>query len=96
MTNPKKTSGYDRLWLWFGLSRASFLTLPRVLMHEMTDEWQMRMAELLEEYNATFNPSCLPNTTVRAVRDGKLVKMPYVLKQYRRPDHDSIDAMRIR
>lgn len=38
--------GYDALWGWFGLSRASFLVLPRVLMHEMPDDWQLRMAAL--------------------------------------------------
>jgi len=45
--------GYDKLWSWFGLSYASFLTLPRVMMHEMPDEWQGKMADLLEEWDST-------------------------------------------
>ena len=28
---------------WFGLSYASFLTLPRVLMEAMPEEWQRKM-----------------------------------------------------
>jgi hypothetical protein len=93
-TTPDVTDrpGYDALWLWFGLSYASFLTLPRVLMHEMPDEWQARMAALLAEYDATFDTSELPNTTVRAVREGKLVEMPEFPKKYRRPEYDEIAA----
>lgn len=47
----KNKKGYDALWNWFGLSRSSWLTLPRVLMHEMPDDWQRKMAKLLEEYD---------------------------------------------
>jgi len=43
--------GYDRLWNWFGLSRATFITLPRAMCHEMPDGWQERMAALLEEWD---------------------------------------------
>lgn len=77
--------GHQRLWGWFGLSYASWLTLPRVLMHEMPDEWQDRMAQLLEEYDAAF-PNC-PNlgTMVRATRNGRLTRMPKWLVQYRHP-----------
>lgn len=88
--------GYDALWLWFNLSYASFLTLPRVLMHEMPDEWQRKMANLLEEFDTTFDTSHLPNTTVRCVRDGKLVEMPEFLKSYRHPRYEDIEACRIK
>lgn len=40
MDEPVDCIGENALWLWFGLSRASWLTLPRVLMHEMPDEWR--------------------------------------------------------
>jgi hypothetical protein len=46
--------GYNRLWLWFSISRTGWVTLPRVLIHEMPDDWQDRMAALLEEYDRTF------------------------------------------
>jgi cation transport regulator ChaB len=50
----KNLSGSDRLWLWFSLSYANFLTLPRALMHQMPEEWQDKMAELLEEFDDTY------------------------------------------
>tara|TARA_Y100001951_G_scaffold104787_1_gene117844 strand:- start:50605 stop:50793 length:189 start_codon:yes stop_codon:yes gene_type:complete len=46
--------GKQELWNWFGLSYASFLTIPRVLMHQMSDEWQSEMCRLLQEYDETF------------------------------------------
>lgn len=69
-------SGYARLWGWFGLSRASFLTLPRVLMHEMPDDWQKRMAVLLEEYGETFPNQPDIGTRVQCLRGTKLAKFP--------------------
>lgn len=41
--------GADRLHTWWELSYASYLVLPRSLMQSMPDEWQDRMAALLEE-----------------------------------------------
>lgn len=86
--------GRDRLWSWFGLSRAAFLTLPRVLMHEMPDDWQNRMAALLEEYNATYRNLPPIGSTVRAMRDGRMIPMPEVFANYRHPDRAAIDALR--
>lgn len=87
--------GYEKLWGWFGLSRASFLTLPRTLMHEMPDEWQAKMADLLEEYDATFDRSAFYDCKVMAVgENGKFTSWPEWLLQYRRPDVDRIDAIR--
>lgn len=99
MSNVNKESdvrgeGYQRLWGWFGLSYASFLTLPRVLMHAMPDEWQKKMAALLEEYDDTFDYDSLPNTTVRCTRDGKLVEMPEIIKNYRHPDYIALIKLR--
>ncbi|MEA2935040.1 MAG: hypothetical protein QOD74_1686, partial [Variibacter sp.] len=37
------SAGWEALSRWFGLSRASFAVLPRVLMQQMPDEWQGRM-----------------------------------------------------
>ena len=80
----------QRLWGWFGLSYASFLTLPRVLMHAMPSEWQNRMCDLLEEYDAANpNPPEL-GTRVQVTRDGKMCTMPEWLINYRRPDYAKI------
>ena len=80
-----RQDGYNKLWDWFGLSYASFLTLPRVLMHEMPDEWQGKMADLLYEYDRAFQNLPDLRTEVRVSRDGRLVKMPDWLVQYRHP-----------
>lgn len=87
--------GYEKLWGWFGLSRASWLTLPRVLMHEMPDDWQRRMAQLLEEWDETWDGSELPAPTVSAKNpNGRFTKWPTWLLQYRHPDREAISSIR--
>lgn len=87
-------SGYDALWLWFDLSYASFLTLPRVLMHEMPDEWQQKMADLLEEYENTFPNQPNIGTRVQITQRGKMIKTPSWITNYRHPEYETINAMR--
>lgn len=83
--------GREKLWGWFGLSYAAFLTLPRVLMHEMPDEWQRKMADLLREYDETFpNWPDGQGSRVQLTINGKMVKMPEWLKDYRHPDSAEI------
>lgn len=84
--------GQEDLWAWFQLSYASFLVLPRVLMHEMPDKWQATMAVLLREYDQAY-PFLREDgygTTVRLTRKGKLVKTPPWLIDYRHPDRAAI------
>lgn len=42
-------TGADRLHLWWELSYAQYLTIPRSVMQSMPDEWQDKMAALLNE-----------------------------------------------
>jgi len=92
-----RRDGYQRLWRWFGLSRASFLTLPRVLMHEMPDDWQLRMSALLEEYDATWDRRDLSDCKVLAVTDaGRFARWPDWLVNYRHPNAAQIEAIRAR
>lgn len=44
-----ETPGADKLHLWWELSYAQYLTVPRSVMQSMPDDWQSRMALLLEE-----------------------------------------------
>lgn len=92
-----KISGKERLWNWFGLSHASFLVLPRVLMQEMPDEWQDKMTTLLDEFNNAFT-NLEPNECQFAVRsvnlNGRLVKLPEWLKNYRHPDQERIKEVK--
>lgn len=92
---PIQHEGHNRLWLWFGLSRASFLTMPRVLMHEMPDEWQAKMADLLREYDEAWKSwpeGC--GARVQYTVDGKPARMPRWLQNYRHPDREAIAQLR--
>lgn len=90
-----RMSGEDRLWNWFGLSRASFLTMPRVMMHAMPDDWQMQMAKLCEEWDATWNSEHLPTPAVMA-RDNRNTfrSWPSWVLNYRHPDYRELYNMR--
>lgn len=87
-------NGRDALSCWFNLSYASWLTLPRVLMEAMPDEWQGRMAALLEEYEDAFPSRPNIGTRVQTTMRGKLVTTPAWLINYRRPDLDAISECR--
>lgn len=86
--------GYELLWGWFGLSYASFITIPRVLAHEMPDKWQRQMAKLLEEYDETWNGEELPSPYVSARQDNKFTSWPDWLLNYRHPDRDAIETIK--
>jgi hypothetical protein len=86
--------GYNRLWGWFGLSRDSFLVLPRVLMHDMPDDWQARLAVLLDEWDAAHPHKAGFEFKVMAMREGRLVPMPGWLLRYRQPDRAEIDKLK--
>ncbi len=92
-------SGYNDLWNWFSLSRASFLVLARVLMHEMPDDWQGKMAALLHEFDVAFPNQPEIGCVVRATKPfqpNRLVPMPEALINYRHPDRAAIEEMRHR
>jgi hypothetical protein len=93
--NEIKIEGREKLWLWFELSYASFLTLPRVLMHEMPDEWQGKMADLLNEYSEAFpNQPDIGSRVQITDMSGKLIPCPEWLKNYRHPDQRAVDNLR--
>lgn len=84
--------GRDRLHLWFSLSYASWLVMPRVLMQEMPDEWQDQMAKLLEEWDETWDTSDQPRTIVQGQSsDGKFTKFSKWILNYRHPDKKEIE-----
>lgn len=87
-------SGYNDLWLWFGPSYASWLTIPRVLMHEMPDEWQGKMAALLNEYEEAFPNQPDLGTRVQCTRGGRLTRTPDWMLSYRHPQRNEINKLR--
>ena len=84
----------DAVHAWFGLSYATFLTLPRVLMQEMSDEWQERMVQLLREYEVEFPNQPDIGTRIQITQNGKLIKTPSWLLNYRYPDHETIQSLK--
>lgn len=47
--------GSQPIHTWFELSYAQFLTVPRLVMESMPQEWQWKMAALLTEMDNTFD-----------------------------------------
>lgn len=94
IVNKIKQTGHDLLWNWFGLSYASWLSLPRVLMHEMPDEWQRKMAELLEEWDETWDGDSLPSPIVNARKNNKFTNWPSWIVNYRHPNKEMIETIR--
>jgi len=99
---PSRTSkpvsnrpGYDALWLWFSISRAGWVTLPRVLIHEMPDDWQGKMATLLREYESTFTewPEGL-GSRVQLTDNGSLTSYYNWLHDYRHPAKGKIETLK--
>lgn len=88
--------GYDALWLSFGMSRAAFVALPRVMMHDMPDAWQADMARLLDEWEDTWVNQPNISSRVQIVdADGRLMKTPGWLLNYRHPDREQLAVMRL-
>lgn len=69
-------------------------------MSQMPDEWQGLMAKLLDEYEDTYtNWEALGiegqiGTRVQVTADGKLVKTPVSLLNYRHPDRELIESLK--
>lgn len=86
--------GRDALWSWFGCSRASFITIPRIMAHDMPDDWQQKMCDLLEEYDATFINQPNLGTRVQCTKGGRLCKWPYWILDYRHPDRVELHKLK--
>lgn len=87
--------GRQKLWGMFGLSYASFMVLPRVMMHDMPDKWQKRMAKLLEEFADEYPNFDEPDYLVQSRgENGSFQKIRAWLTDYRFPDHGELDRAR--
>lgn len=83
--------------LMFGLSYASWLCWPRVLMQEMPLEWQIRFVDLATEFRGAFD--WIPDDVTmyvqfRKVEGGSFVRVPRGLCHYRHPDSEFVDSLR--
>jgi hypothetical protein len=80
---------------WFSLTYASWLTIPRVLLEDMPNEWQAKLVELLEEYEERY-PNQPPLGT-RVLVTGKsniAIKTPNWILNYRHPDFNMLAELR--
>lgn len=94
ITDNQIKNGRHKLSCWFGLTYASWLTIPRVMLGNMPDSWQSKLADLLEEYDLTFTNQPDIGTRVQITKDGKLTKAPPWLLNYRRPDCKMLQSMK--
>ena len=74
----------DPIHGWFGLTYASYLVVPRVVLESMPVEWQNKMVKLLNELGERREEFLLDDYTVQ-VRDdrGRFVHDPQ--RNYRHP-----------
>jgi hypothetical protein len=88
--------GNQRLHKWFDSNNSSWLTLPRTLIYSMSDEWQLKMARLLEEYDETYDWSNYNyKTRVQTLKeDGKSIRAPEWLTNYKHLDHEFIETIK--
>lgn len=92
----KRQTGYDRLWNWFSWSRASWLTIPRSVAHQMPDEWQGKLTALLEEYEEATRKAPDPITMIPKVlakQGNRFTRWPSWLLNYRHPHPDDFAWM---
>ncbi|WP_186445744.1 hypothetical protein [Paenibacillus cremeus] len=59
--------------LWFGLTYAQYLTIPRSVLQSMPEDWQHKFVELLEELGDTYWTDILPEGTDYRVESRKSV-----------------------
>lgn len=75
------TDENDYIHNWFGLTYANYLVLPRSILQSMSDEWQKKMVNLLNELEDKMNEEGLqdmPDYLVDAKdSNGKYIKDPY-------------------
>lgn len=89
--------GRERMDVHFGLSRASFSVLPRVMLNDMPDDWQNQFVDLMNELDATF-PNAPDEATEFKVmgvgEKGRMAKVPEQITNYRRPDRKALARWR--
>lgn len=90
------TSRGETIHVWFELSYAQYLTIPRSIMQSMPAEWQERMVKCLEELDETFDWRPKDGRYWVQLKDGKGRYTVDRLMQYRHPDIDYIKSIRIK
>jgi hypothetical protein len=68
----------EPIHMWFGLTYANYLTLPRTLLQSMPVEWQRRFVGCLMELNETFGHLEMAPQYIVSCRDrqGRFIRDP--------------------
>jgi hypothetical protein len=59
---------HEAIHLWFGLTYANYLVVPRSVLQSMPDEWQARFVGCLREMDEAFGHLDWPSYDVRTLR----------------------------
>jgi len=65
----------------FGLSYASYLVIPRLVLQSMPEDWQVRFVAMIDECHERFDFDTLMYTVSARTKDGQYVTDP--LRDYR-------------
>lgn len=81
--------------LWFELTYASYLTIPRSILEDMPDEWQQRFYLLFAELNERYTswPPSGQHYEVR-LRNERGRYCSDALQAYRHPDQQALASIR--
>lgn len=95
MTEPTIYDETDEpIHLWFELSNAEYLTIPRSIMQAMPEDWQHKMANLLAELDKSYSWRPKDGRYWVKLKDkkGRYVLDP--LRYYRHPDKEYIESLK--
>lgn len=92
LANPR--GGHNELSLWFELSYARYLTVPRSILEAMPDEWQGKLAALMREMDETFDWRPEEGRYYCYLRDAAGHFRSDSLQEYRHPDRGLIESLR--
>jgi len=84
----------EDLHLWWELSYAQYLTVPRSIMQSMPEEWQKKMAKLLNELDDTYDWRPQDGRYWCVLKDSKGKFTTDPLCMYRYPDLDYIKSLK--
>jgi hypothetical protein len=80
----------EPIHLWFELSYAQYLTIPRSVMQAMPHEWQVRMAECLQQLDNTIDWRPKEGRYWVKLKDGNGRYVHDPLMNYRHPEKGAI------
>lgn len=82
--------------IWFEMSYAQYLTIPRSIMEAMPHEWQQKMSDLLDELDETYDWRPKEGRYWCRLKNDKGWFVEDPLMQYRHPNSGYIQSIKIK